>query len=170
MAVLDFYRRASGLLLPQMYFSQPLPCPVCCNTTICPGCSGFHAPTQLQVDVAGIVNDECDACAAFNGTFILTRFTDVTCLWLFTDEEEHPCSEFATFVVSVLISSAGGGSYTLKGAVDGFGEPPNGGPQFKKEYEEEIMCNEWNNLSLPFWRNGRPFCDGTAASFHVTAL
>lgn len=76
-----FIRRASGLYAPgPLYVKQPwmmsargIMCK-CCGEPECFGrCQGGTVPSgEVQITLAGIVNDGCSNCNNYNGTFVLS--------------------------------------------------------------------------------------------------
>ena len=51
----------------------------CCGGIACAGCSGGRGPSQWQVTIDGIVNDQCTGASGLNGTWILSNVGE--CLW-----------------------------------------------------------------------------------------
>lgn len=51
----------------------------CCNQIDTCGCRVGSQPPHYTVTIAGVIDDLCDACSSFNGSFILPRVVD--CNW-----------------------------------------------------------------------------------------
>lgn len=85
MAAGDFYKTASGLLVPRLNFARgtptphPHPCPGCC-TAFSTCCNGVR-PAQMQVVISGATSSGC--CSGINDTFILDDIGGLACAWVF---------------------------------------------------------------------------------------
>lgn len=135
----------------------------CCDLPVrCERCSG-NTPEQLEVVLAGIVNDLCNDCAGLNGTFVLDRLDpDDSCIWTYYLPSEI-CNQ-----ISLSAQLLGDGVYTntqLKIWMY------FAGPVFLRDFgsTNPVDC-EWSNLDVPYDNSGGGQCDASAATCTVTAL
>lgn len=100
MSAENWFRRASGLLVPSLRFANSLNrwgvCSVpCCETTGGQPCAACDAngPDYIELTLAGITNGTCADCAAgWNGTHLIEGiFEETACTW--NKRFVLPCTE-----------------------------------------------------------------------------
>ncbi len=139
-------------------------CPVACST-----CVDGRAPARLQIEVAGVQNFQCQSCADYDRTYIVT-WTGApppsACNWWLV-EPLQSCD--ANVNVDVVLPRLG--SKLLAVAVSaGVTTPFNKtvGLWSKEISGDELICTDWDYFELT--PGGPETCDPTNATCHVTSL
>lgn len=139
-----------------------VPCDMC--SVPCNFCDSGTTPTQYQIVVSGIVDDDCVTCSGLNATYILTQGGDVafgSCTYSYVFPSAI-CTSFTAIVLSITASSYSvqfrfGGFFHISFLLGSLANPRD--------------CSEPNSLDIPFnSNNGFTACDGTGATCLLTAL
>jgi len=185
MGVADWYRRASGLWLPKLNFSQPHPhpCPNCCSSGIEFGCCCSHcipaegetgtacdptrlnAPGTFQVVIDGVTG--AGVCTDYNDTFILLGCSQTTptnsCWWQYI----FPPDDYYMSFMRVWI---GYNKLASEYRIDVIMYKAGGGSfaWWRKGYAEPVDCMNLVDESIPLL-GLTPSCGGTPTCL-VTGL
>lgn len=200
MAAGDFYKTASGLLVPRLNFARgtpkpyPQPCQRCCRDVVsCSLCDDGFGPDEFRVTLTGVVEHdidgtpECTECVELNNSFILTHrdpppcdwrnVTGITCDWLPIEFRQ------ISFIDLYLVLLEGDVVLTIDVITNRSGDAQN--PLWEGRFQttftdvESIDCLGITNLDVPFesqvlrfsYPNGPArWCDYDEATCTVTAL
>lgn len=133
------------------------PCDHCVGTT----------PTDLLVDLVGIVEGSCGSCGQFDDdTYTLTwrEAAGGTCYWGY----EFPSALCAIDGLMATLAESGGTYYLTIRLVSPY---PSGGTKcdFRAEYDPKPDCSSWSNEECPHLDSPFFTCDASSASAFVTA-
>lgn len=164
-----YTRRSSNLWLPAKTGTglwRFLPVGNCCVS--CGGCIGDH-PNQIQVDISGVVDDNCADCdTEVNGSYVTDFLQEVgnSCTWQYTSDDA-PCG--ATLVTVTVWVWAGGevwAWYSLAGGLVSYYIA------WELQTFEDRDCMHFSNFDVPYAEHGTPGpkCDPTSSTCSITTL
>lgn len=148
--------------------------PDCCCGEECGACIGGVGPSQFQVDLAGIANQDCNACGVFNDSYVLDfeRAGLSYCTWSY-GSETGPCDALQCddgFSVNLTIYNGG---YVVVNLVVPF-ESSSCGPSnngvWAKSGTGMLDCASLSNYDIPWSQDNTTRCDFTGSTCKVTAL
>jgi len=138
-----------------------------CKGEACEHCAGGSAPEELEVEIAGLADDECYNCGDLNGVYVLTYIGSgpAGCCWKFSFANtcgfnvlvaciSHPIALEYQLEVSFGLESGTSDIITWLEEIGDYA--PN--------------CEEWSSLDVPITSQVQAQCDDISATCSVTAL
>ncbi len=164
--------RQSGLWVPQpLRFAGGYPC--CC----CDGCTKF--PSQLEIVIAGIINDNCSDCTDLNATYVLSR-TDPSpvsatyCYWRYDFPEPRDCNNKAAWIGAVISAATPPFIVTPWIRVELAQGSVGTSHRFNFLWEDLTWsvgdCTLISNREIPYLSRSGNGCDSDGTSMYITAL
>lgn len=141
--------------------------PCCCKKPACQYCTA--TPTQLQVVISGVVDQDCSDCDSLNGTFTLDQVDGNACQWNYDNDSLSTCFTNESYTAEIYLQS--GTTYFLWVRYIG----DTGGSGGTIEWLENLGttkpdCSAWSSQSVSYHTDTISECDGTSATCAVTAL
>ena len=132
--------------------------PCCCEDCPCEQCTGA-TPGQIQLTIAGVVDDSDDCCDGINGTYVLDQSQAFCCRYQFTLP-----TPVCTLKYIILNLNASNIVATFNWSASVYGA-------FSKSTTLTYDC-EFSGLVLPFSGHapGPQGCDYSGATVTITSL
>lgn len=146
--------------------SDSTPCGLSCEDTL---------PQDIQVTIAGIVNDVCSNCNDYNGTFVLPfarGFSGITghyqgeCVWVLCDIND-PCD--STYCIALYLRPPGFHGVNPSGQIRINIDVAS----FIKWYDPDLFpmaCDDFSSENIPLSTSSAGDCDATSATATITSL
>lgn len=176
----DWYRRASGLLVPTAlgFADNPLGrwgvCgSSCCDAVpLCEACDVGTTPPSLIVTISGLSDDHCTECSSVEGTFQLDQIEGSPCSYLHT--LASPLCTETSFQIETISGFLGFLGRRCTIFWSDAAENQNSAAYYRSD-DSDTDCSDMTDLSLPFWQTTPSFpandlhCDWLNATVTVTA-